>query len=77
MIDVWDEVFHYQVNDAEVDIVVGESTSKVVTDLCGFKFSGLGGHDTHIEYVCRDLDKIFGEYKKTTESKNKKPEIKF
>jgi hypothetical protein len=77
MIDVWDGVFHYQVNDLEVDIVVGESTLKAITDLYGFRFSGLVGHDTYIEYVCKDLHKVYEEYKKNNESKNKKTEIKF
>jgi hypothetical protein len=74
-IDTWDVVYKYSINDKEVDVLVGESKWKSVANLYGFNFTGYGGGT--VEYVCKDIDKKYTEYKISFEPENKKPDIKF
>jgi hypothetical protein len=77
MIDVWDLVYKYQINDKEVDVIVNTSSLKSTTNAYGFNFSGSYGVNTNAEYVCKSLDKTYTEYIKNNEIKNKKPNVKF
>ena len=75
-IDTWDVEYKYHTNDNQVDILVGDSTWKSTANLYGFVFSNNGGVN-YIEYVCKDLNKVYVEYKKNNEPINKKPDVKF
>ena len=72
--DTWDVIYKYNINDKDVDVLVGASIWKSTASAYGFNFIGSG--DT-AEYVCKNLDKVYMEYKKKNEPSNKRADVRF